>query len=255
MKKYSFQDIINAFQTLGINRGDCLFIHSSILDFGFPTDIPISELPQTIFQLLSSEIGKNGTLVVPAFNFGFCKGKPFDIKKSPSLNMGVFAEYVRNHTESKRSPHPMQSIAAIGKFAGYLTENDTSSAFDPESAFDRLTKLETRVLLLGSNFSYNSIFHWVEQKQQVPYRFWKNFTGLYTGYDHQTSEKTYRMYVRDLEEDLELDFTPIEEELQKNNKISSVGLGSGYLQLYDLNDFLKVAENGIQKNPFCFIQK
>src|SRR5690625_5607696 len=41
-----------------------------------------------------------------------------------------------------------------------------------------------------------SVFHWIEQKHEVPYRYWKEFTGTYTDGDF-TQEKTYQMFVRD----------------------------------------------------------
>ncbi len=76
-----------------------------------------------------------GTLAVPAFNFGFARGEAYDPQSAPSIGMGAFSEYVRQRPEALRTTHPTQSLAVAGRWAKDLAERDTASAFDPGSAF------------------------------------------------------------------------------------------------------------------------
>lgn len=254
MIRYNLSEFEEIAEKIGISHGDCLFIHSSILSFGLPADVAVSQLPEKIFDVLQKKIGEKGTIVVPAFNFDFCNGAPYDRQNTPSKNMGVFSEYIRKLPETKRSSHAMQSIAAIGKLAEYFTENDTSSAFDPDGAFDRLININAKTLLIGADFSYNSAFHLAEQKAAVPYRYWKNFEGPYIDNTAETT-RIYRMFVRDLNQDLQLDFSRIEEHLLKNNQLKKEQLGQGFIQLYRLKDFMKFVNAELKKDPYVFIKK
>ncbi|HLS31687.1 MAG TPA: AAC(3) family N-acetyltransferase [Flavobacteriaceae bacterium] len=252
MKTYQVNSFSKAFSKIGIEKGDVLFIHASILNFGWPTDIKLNKLPEFLYQALLEKIGEEGTLVVPTFNFDFCNGIPFNKQESPSKNMGVFSEYIRKLRQAKRSFNPMQSVAVIGKHADYLTENDTVTAFSSGSAFDRLVGLDAKLLLLGADFIYNSVFHWIEQKHEVPYRYWKEFTGTYTDGDF-TQEKTYQMFVRDRTLNAELDFQYIKQTLIKNNQLKTAKVGNGLIRNYKLSEFIKISEEAMTKNPYFFV--
>lgn len=253
MTKFSIQQIREAFSKVGLEKGDTLFIHSSLLQFGIPHDIKISELPPKLFALLCEKIGEEGTIAVPTFNFDFCKGKPYNRQETPSQNMGVFSEYIRKLPQSIRSFNPMQSISIMGKHAEYITENDAESAFSPDSAIDRLIRLNPKVLLLGNFYQVDSLIHWTEQKHAVPYRYWKTFSGQYT--DHgKTTEKTYKMYVRDLEMNPELNFVPLSRELNKNSQsLKEAKVGDGYIRTFNNRDALEAAGKLIRQNPYYFV--
>lgn len=253
MRRYKTEAFSEAFARCGIKQNDVLFVHSSLFDLGIPEDIDLKSLPAVIYNKIKEVIGETGTLVVPTFNFEFCKGKPFDRQRTPSKNMGVFSEYIRTHPSAKRSFNPMQSVAVIGQHAAYLTENDTPSAFGVGSAFDRLIKLDAKVLNLGADFSYNSVFHWAEEKHEVPYRYWKEFKGSYTSQD-ETSIKTYKMYVRDLEANPEVNFNFLEKKLKNNGKLIDAKLGESGIMSYELSDFIALAETYIKQNPYFFIE-
>ncbi len=44
-----------------------------------------------------------------------------------------------------------------------------------------------------------TFYHHVEEMQNVPYRFHKNFTGTYTDHFGRTEKRTYKIFVRDME--------------------------------------------------------
>jgi aminoglycoside N3'-acetyltransferase len=118
-----------------------------------------------------------GTLAVPTFNFAFARGEPFDLRNTPSVGMGAFSEYIRQRASARRPPHLLQSIAVIGRYVDDLASRDTPAAFDPGSPFDRMLELDFKILLLGADVQAISLLHWVEQRLQVPYRYWKVFRG------------------------------------------------------------------------------
>ncbi|MED7787520.1 AAC(3) family N-acetyltransferase [Francisella sp. 19X1-34] len=252
MRKFSIKEFSNSFCKLGLKKGDVVLIHNSLLNFGIPMDCQIGEISSRIFNELRSTVGAEGTIVVPTFNFDFCKGVAFNKQESPSKGMGVFSEFVRNLPDAKRSTHPMQSVSAIGPQADFIVENDTGSSFSPGGAFDRIRELNGKVLLLGADFNSVSMIHWVEEKYEVPYRYWKAFKGLYLD-ESISSEKSYLMFARSLKVNPILKLYGIEENLKKVNKLQELPVGNGWLKVFNVNEFIEVAEYLIKQNPYYFV--
>jgi aminoglycoside 3-N-acetyltransferase len=252
MKKFKIVELLDSLSTLELIKGDLLLVHSSLYNFGIPTDCSISEVPSKIFNALQTRIGAEGTIAVPTFNFDFCKGVPFNIQETPSKNMGVFSEFVRKYPKAKRSKHPMQSIAVVGSKTDIIIENDTESSFSPDGPFDRLNALNGKILLLGADFNSVSMIHWVEEKYKVPYRYWKTFKGTYID-NNISSEKSYKMYVRSMESNPLLKLYSIEKELIKMNKLLEIQIGSGSIKVFDISDFISIAEGFISRNPYYFV--
>ena len=252
MKKYNTSEFKDAFIEIGLSKGDMLLIHSSLLKFGVPNDANLGELPEKISIILQSIISENGTIAVPTFNFEYCNGTSFNKQETPSKLMGVFSEYIRKLPASKRSFHPMQSIAAVGKKAEFLIENDTISTFSPDGPFDRLLAINTKVVLLGTDLNSVSMIHWVEEKLNVPYRYWKSFPGIYVDKGIST-QRSYKMFVRSRELNPKLNMFYIEDQLIREKKIKTYNLGGGTIRCFYLNDFVSIAERCLTSNPYFFV--
>lgn len=252
MIKYNVQDLPHRIEALGLEKGDVLLVHNSLFNFGMPSDCKLSDVPSAMYSALKAAIGDEGTMAVPTFNFDFCKGLPFNKQESPSKNMGVFSEYVRKLPQSKRSGHAMQSIAVVGPAADCILENDTESSFSPHGPFDKLKALNAKIVLLGADINAVSMVHWIEEKYEVPYRYWKTFTGPYVD-DATHTEKSYKMFVRSLETNPVLKLHPIERELAKANKIKEAKIGAGSIKVFSMGDFVSVTEKLISENPYSLV--
>ena len=239
-----------------IGDGDLVMVHSSLLTLGKIADHSLKQIPQIIAGALLDIIGPNGTLVVPALNFGFCRGDGFDRQQTPSENMGILSEYIRQLPNACRSRHPMQSVAAVGPLAETICEPDTPSAFDQGSSFDLMIDRNARLLLLGASFQAATVIHHAEQSIGVPYRLWKDFTGRYvdqTGNEPIDQTKTYRMYVRDLEIDAKLNMKPLELELAKRHQLLRQPLGGGVVRSCQFVDLIETARHCLKADPNCLV--
>jgi len=116
--------------------------------------------------------------VVPSFNFAFCHGATFDIDNTPGEMMGAFSEFVRRHPGSIRTGHPFHSVVSIGKEAKAIADCEGFSEFSDDSFFDKLLKLDCKILFYGIDF-VETFVHIAEERTKAPYRFWKTFTGEY----------------------------------------------------------------------------
>ena len=256
MREVALEQVQECLDRLGIRPGMGLLVHSAIQFLGRPLGGP-----RVYFQALQQSLdlprverpaGK-GTLAVPAFNFAFARGEPYLPDKTPSAGMGVFSEFVRQLPGTRRTPHPMQSLAVVGKHADDLAGRDTPSAFDPGSAFERLVELDFGLLLLGADIQAVSIVHYSEQRADVPYRFWKDFQGQVLCPDGSWKIRSYRMFARDLDIDPHLDLRPIQAALNAQALWQTAQLNYGRIAFCRLTDFVAAADRQLAADPWSLV--
>lgn len=247
MREVTVAQIIDALQGVGVKVGDGLLIHSALQFFGQP----IGGI-EIYFSALQEVLGADGTIVVPTFNFAFARGEDYDPATAPSIGMGTFSEYIRQQPQAVRTTHPMQSFTAIGKWASELAACDTPSAFDDGSAVDRMLDLDFKLLLLGADIQASAILHYSEQRAEVPYRFWKDFTGrVKRGGKWETV--TYRMFVRNLDIDAQLVIYPIQHVLEEKGQWASEKLNYGEVSMCTMKDFVSVTDQFLAEDPWVFV--
>jgi aminoglycoside N3'-acetyltransferase len=247
MQEVTKEQVVNCLERIGIRPGNGLLVHSAIQFLGRPAG-GVALYLDAILEV----IGPQGTLAVPTFNFGFARGERYDPERTPSEGMGVFSEYVRQLPEARRTTHPMQSLAVIGKHARDLAARDTLSAFDPGSAFERMLELGFKLLLLGADVSAASIFHYSEHRHEVPYRYWKDFSGQIRTADGW-EKRTYRMFVRDLELNPVLTAEPVEALLEERGQLHAVRLNYGRIAACTLRDFVAAVDHFLAADPWSLV--
>ena len=80
----------------GVEKGDVLLVHSSLkrLIKKVISEFNTAVTPLMVYDSLMESIGKEGTLILPLFNFDFPKAKFFNINETPS-HMGALTESAR----------------------------------------------------------------------------------------------------------------------------------------------------------------
>lgn len=247
MLETNLNQVIDTLGAVGLQQGDGVIVHSALHFLGRPTGGL-----ETYLNAFHEVLGAQGTLAVPTFTFGFARGEPFDRQNTPSSGMGVFSEYIRLHPEARRTTHPLQSIAVIGRHRDDLTERDTLCAFDDGSAFDRMLELGFKLVLLGAGIQAASMVHYCEQRLPVPYRYWKDFTGSWR--DGAVEEqRTYRMFARDLQINPQLALTPIEFALKETKGWREAALGYGKVCACTLADFVKQTNRLLHADAWALV--
>ena len=198
----------------GLEDGDTVLIHSSLKstmhrlkNLGYVPDL------SHIFDSFRYVVGKDGTLIFPLFNFEFTKGDPFIFNQTRS-HMGALTEYARNFKNSVRTGHPIYSFAVIGKNASHFDGLINESGYGHDSPFAVLKELDGKIGILGlPENSSMTFYHYVEECLAVDYRYIKNFTGQYTDNKGITGERTFKLFVRDIEKNIETQVDPMGERL------------------------------------------
>jgi aminoglycoside 3-N-acetyltransferase len=257
MLQVTAEQVVAALQVVGVQPGDGVLVHSAIQFLGQPqggVSMHYNALCQTLDIPcgLSPDFPGNGTLAIPTFNFAFARGEPYDPQTTPTIGMGALSEYVRQRAEARRTPHPMQSMAIVGRYAADLAGRDTPSAFDPGSAYERMLELDFKLVLLGASIQAVSMLHYCEQRAEVPYRYWKNFTGAYLT-PNGWEQRTYRMFVRDLQLDPKIELYPIQHTLQEQGKWHSAPLNYGQVACCRLVDFVAEVDHCLEQDAWLLV--
>lgn len=239
-------DLITGLQTLGLNAGDTVFVHSSLSSFGY-----VEGGAQTVVQAFLNVLSPTGTLSVPIFNRYFFEGpdQVWDRHNTPSL-MGRITETVRIWPGAYRSAHAIHPAAAVGAHAKDIADRDHETDFDENSSFQRLIDHDAYIALLGVTYQNCTHIHVIEERLEVPYRHWITYTGTVIDGDTHT-HKTYRFLKR--YPGVTNDFMPIGESLESAGHVKTHTIGNSTLRLFKARDLITLGMNHVRKDPLFLI--
>ncbi|EMD8985944.1 AAC(3) family N-acetyltransferase [Pseudomonas aeruginosa] len=216
-------------QSAGLRAGDTVLVHSSvsrtlrrIASMGERPD------PSIIVQSLLDAVGDSGTVVFPLFNFEFTQGVPFDIRESKSA-MGAITESARVWPGAVRTGHPIYSFAAIGNNSSLFSGVENFSGYGSDSPFAILHELKAKIAVIDlPDQNSMTFYHYVEESKSVPYRYHKKFTGKYIDKEGVSSEKTFGLFVRDIERGVRTAVDPMGEILWEKGLYSGLRPKEGH---------------------------
>ena len=247
MSGYTYQDLVAAFKSVGLKRGDVVFSHSNIGFFGFPEgERTNGNAFEVILGAFLDVIGKEGTLVVPTFTYSFPHNKTYDPDYTPS-DCGVFTEMLRQHPQSYRSDDPCVSVTAIGKLAKEVTINIPENSYGSDSFFDRFYKSDGVICNLNRDAG-STFIHYVERKLNVPYRFDKTFSGVFCKNKKQEERKS-TIWVRDLSSDCTRVYVGVFDQIAREKELYRVAtVGRGFVGMITAKDTYALIESVL---PLC----
>lgn len=155
------EEFVQVLHERGIQGGGVLFVHCSFNDL-----YTFSGSPMGVLSVLSTVVGAEGTLLMPAYTkIGQSKSpRLFNPAVEPTYT-GVVNEIFRRSPGVTRSLHPRHSICGRGPLAAeLLADHDKCVRADgPDSPFDRMRmRDDTQILTLGVVPGFVSFLHWVE---------------------------------------------------------------------------------------------
>ena len=251
----SKKSLIQKLSYLGLSEGDTVFISSNIIALGKIDKIENKyDYCELYFEALMSVLGKSGTIVVPTYTSQVARnGEKFILEQTKS-HMGIFAEHIRNKKNSLRSIHPVNSVSAIGKNSNFICKNNSTSDFGSESPFERLSKLDCKILSIGLTSKYTvSILHYLEAIFCVPYRYNK-ILDIKTIVKGKQDKRPFLINARYLDLKIDYDHSKWPMLLYKKNKIRGVKAGKGLMFLTAFDDAVEIAKKSLIINPYFFLK-
>lgn len=251
------QDVTEALSESGLCIGDTVLVQSNLSLFGRIQGLrEKTKILEFFYSAFWEVLGSEGTLVVlTAFEDYARKGEAFHRNKSPSLS-GSFSEYVRLQPGAVRSIHPVLSLSAVGKNAGFLCSGSHYEGFGYDSAWGRLHRLDAKLITFGYGIRPDGMtfLHYLENLYGVPYQYTKVFD--YPVYDEgKLLEGVFTMPVRFLDFEIENDQSSFKRYLLERKAARLVKCGRG--EIFGSN-CSSVIDNGIvflRNNRYGLLKK
>ncbi len=169
----TFRELLQGLQRLGVEPGKPVICHTSLRAFGEVrggADALLGAL-LAIFPRLMAPTHTYQTMLIPEegpADNGITYGNGKDLNAmavffTPDLPadplMGVLPERLRQHSQARRSSHPILSFAGVGVDAAL----NAQSLADPLAPLGVLLEQDGWVLLLGVDHSVNTSIHYAEK--------------------------------------------------------------------------------------------
>ena len=163
------EDIRKAAEALGIKKGDTVLIHSSFKSFG-----GVDGGAESVVGGFMDAVGEEGTLVFPTL----CQEDWEHVYETWHMDkpsdVGYLTNYFRKLPGAKRSNQASHSVAAMGKYADYITETHGNSGlrygifgdtpFAADSPWEKLYELNAKTVFIGCLMHKCTFRHLIEYK-------------------------------------------------------------------------------------------
>ncbi len=242
-------DLIKALQSVGIQNGDTIFVHSRVSAFGTRAPADRATFLKILTETLERAVGETGTIIMPTFTYSFCNNESFDIEHSPST-VGVLTDFFRKEPGVFRTRHPIFSVAIKGPLHKQLSIINEDS-FGEKSIFGNLKNQGGKFVFLGAPFSAFTFLHHIEQMYGVPYRYFKEFRGTIVGNTGGDVSSTY--FVRKLNADIETDTSRLQKHLTDLGCLKSVTVGGGEILSVNAKDAYREGRRMLEEDVYSFL--
>ncbi len=247
LSNIKYDDIINH---LDINPGDIVYICSDITGLLLNSRKNKDNFdPKKFIDSIINKVGSKGTILFPTFNWGFCKNERFDIQKTPS-QCGALTNEALKRKDFERTQHPIYSFSVWGKDKEKLTKMENKSSWSEDSPFGYLFREKAKNLFIGIDYKNGfTMDHYFEQKNNVEYRYHKDFKGEYVDKQKKISSKSFSMFVRDVDKIDTTAINPILDEiLIKKNGYKKYIINKIYFGIIYLDIAGKIIDDDIRKD-------
>ena len=250
----SKDDIKACLETLGLQRGDIIGVHSSLSNFGH-----VDGGADAVIDALLEAVGEEGTIVMPTHSNNripidltpkevaigvswLFKILPFDPKETPCTT-GIIPETFRKRKSVMRSLHQMLSVAATGTKAREIVEAGREKNM---MAWEKLLELDGYILLLGTSLANCTAMHLAEQRVQLPKCIMDKLTPpkwFVEKYPESRWEWDVGPYP---------DFAKLEKPCIERGIMKTVKVGDATLKLVKLRDLINLYVEYLKKDPDLF---
>ncbi|MDA2932871.1 AAC(3) family N-acetyltransferase [Acidobacteria bacterium AH-259-D05] len=269
MKIFQFQDEVIStdifLEKLSpfIQKGDTVYVELDLMKFGklYDSQIKKNDLLHQIFLVFFNLVGESGNILVPSFSYSWgqtSKEKLFDVKKTRSW-VGIFPEYLRKMDGTLRTLDPMFSSVSYGKERSHFVDTRNSS-FGQGSLFHKMHEINAKLVSFGLKQFDPTFVHYVEEYfderiAKIGYRFLRTFEGELIDYQGKRFDSEHYAFMRHLDSDVFFDDRNLTQALREKNKLSTVQIGNGTINISDCESVFQAGIEGLKENRMFFVKQ
>ena len=233
----------------GLEKGDAVWIASDMKNLLYECISHDDDSDLNVFlDGIIDIIGSEGTILVPTFNWDFCKGKTFDYYKTP-CKTGSLGKIALKRDDFKRTKHTIYSFAVWGIDKEELCAQDYKSSFGIESPFTYCRERNAKNIFIDVECQHSFTFvHYVEEMEGITYRYLKDFTADYIDENGVKTTRTYSMNVRDLSEDIFITIYPFEEDFKKIGASRRFNANGIPMKVIKMGDVYPIIADDVRNN-------
>lgn len=245
-KLHTKESLMRNLTDIGICSTDTLLVHSSMKSIG-----RVDGGADTVLDALSGCLSQ-GLLIMPSHTWSYINADNpvFDVKESKSC-VGLLSEMFRKRPNVIRTLHPTHSLSAFGANAAEFTagQEKFNTPCAPESCYGKLGEMDAKVLMIGVDFSRNTLVHCIEEVAKVPGRM---------------TDTCEQLFVKDLSGNLisvpsrrhnnanSENYVKLEPVMFRHNVLHKVQFGDADCLLFHAKDLFSITLALLHKNPRLF---
>ena len=251
--RYTRAELVDTLRGLGLGSGDIVFVQADLDALGELAGTRGAARDTAVADALRNVVGDEGTIVVPSYTFSLCRGETYVPDATPSQGgpwspASGFLEHVRRRPGAMRSADPIHSVVAWGPHAAALLDRLPPTCFGADSVFERLTRCNARLCMLGLDWDESTVRHHVEERVGVPFRFLKVFAGT-VGEAGRVRRTGWSYYVRVLAEQGYPDGRRLAGRLRERGATHEAALGGGIVRVAGAGDLAAATEELLGEDP------
>ena len=255
----SKEDIVGGLRSLGIKKGDTIFVHSSFSSFGF-----VKRGPQEVIEALLEAVGPRGNVCMPSFG-PLPDGKTFDAHNTPCA-MGKIPETFRRMPGAKRSLSPTHSVACIGKGADFIVGGALAgeTAFGKNSPYYKMMKMGGKVVALGSPFTHSLTCNYLIEEEvgdKFPVKVYEKGLREFAVIDENGKKHLVRKRYHDKSIDrLRVDNRPeiadrLEVLMAEKNRLRKTKIGEATVRVYSIKGLVDTLRELLREGKTIYVKE
>lgn len=194
---------------------------------------------------------KERPLLIPTFNYDFCKNGLYHRIESPS-QVGALSDYFRVRYPLLRSLTPIFNFVVLNNKE--MSLSPSQNVFGEDSLFAELFKQNGLILFLGADFATNTFLHYIEERLKIGYRYIKSFSGkVHDGEKEHPITVTYRVRPW-FTPSIAYDFAKLQKEAEEAHILKECAVGQGKLLYFSSKELLEFWSQKIAQDELYLLK-
>jgi aminoglycoside N3'-acetyltransferase len=248
--------LFNVLESVIPKNTDVVVIYSGIWSFANIFKMNPKIVSSFILDCIDKFIDDKTTIIFPSFYASqFVKTKSYDLSLSLPKESGLLSIEALKTEEYARTHNPLHSYLIKGPMRNDVMALDSSTSWGKDSILSWMVDQDALICPLGIDWhSGCSLFHIIEEDLQVPYRYFKRFSGEMFNNGKFVSSCSEVKYSYPLNVTLELDYSIATKSLKKNFKVLNSPDNRIFMQSASAKDILSASRMALDDDIFAYVK-